>query len=587
MADARDDDAAEKQPEGAIEVDRLVAAPSTSSASGGALSAATMMADVLRPMADVGGTVMLRGSLEQALNIADILFVGRVLGPSYLAAAALGNAYANLASVPFQGVASAVYAACTDSIQRGAPSAAGEHLQRGLALLALAAAGTIAVLSVSGSVLVRLFGQEPELAETAGGFTDGLRYGMLPLSLCKGLSQFLWAQGVVWPALLVDAVSNALNLSLNALLVSVDGFLGAPLATSVSRCLQLALLVGYVVLWRPHTVRGTWSGWSLRTSLQRGPVAALWAASLTATAFCALEVWPAELSTLLAGHLDVPALDAHTVVLQTVLFLGLTLPSGLQAGVSERIPMLLERGDGAGARRTAVSAVCVCAIYNCIAGFVLLGMRGRVGAIFTNSTEVAAEVAAVATIAAAYQLIDGCAIVLRGILRAAGHGSIITAVSTVGWLCISLPVGGTLGVTKSWGLWGLWIGLLVGQAATALVFIGLYHAIDFTALAAAATDDADSVDGEEVGEECALVEVTADAGEEVRRAPGALTSAGSSELKTTDARANGAQVGSVLMASSRGGSGAALCRDGQKSGDFRRRAEVTRSWARPPVISAY
>ena len=75
-------------------------------------------------------------------------------------------------------------------------------------------------------------------------FCDSLVIGLLPLTVSTALSRFLGSQGVVWPSITVDIIANLLNLTLNAALISQDGFLGAPLATSAARVAQLSVIIG-------------------------------------------------------------------------------------------------------------------------------------------------------------------------------------------------------------------------------------------------------------------------------------------------------------------------------------------------------
>lgn len=423
--------------------------------------------------------VMSQGALNQLLNIADLFFVGRYLGPEYLAAAALGNAWINQLSALFMGVGLALEDACTASFRDGKAGALGLHLQRSVVLMGGASVLMMSAITATDGVLTKL-GQNVELSETASGFCDALLMGIIPLALSTACTRYLWAQGVIWPALAVDAISNVLNVSLNALLIEVDGFLGAPLATSVCRILQLVMLVGYMARWKPHASRGTWTGWAWKQAIKDKDMFSLLSACVICVARIGMETWPLEWSTLLAGHsLDVPSLDAHTVVLNTVLFCSYMVPTGMSVGAQARIPRLLAEGDARGAHRTALAAVLSSVLFSCAAGLVLVAVRGDMGDIFTTDAEVTGLVGEVATIAAIYQLLDGYQTSLAGVLRGVGYDWAPTVVLFLGWVVVGLPTAHTLAVGWGWGLNGLWVGLLAGVSAVALVFTAMWQSIDW------------------------------------------------------------------------------------------------------------
>lgn len=425
--------------------------------------------------------LMLSSGLGQLMSIADLFFVGRMLGPEYLAAAALGNAWANQLSALFLGVTVALEEACTSSWRGGHPSALGLHLQRALvAVLVVSVPLIVVALTATDTVLTRL-GLSVDLSERASGFNDALMLGIAPLALATACTRFLWSQGVIWPALLVDGVANALNVSLNALLINIDGFLGAPLATSVSRCAHLLLIATFLWRWSARGV-GTWTGWALRDAVREKEMGAFAVASLLGVFRVALETWPVEWSTLLAGGLDVPSLDAHVVLLNTVLFLRYTLPSGLGNAAAMRINALLGAGDVQGARRTSATTLCTAAAFNVLAGSVLLALGGRMGDVFTKSSEVTGRVGAVAATAAVFQAVDGYNAALSGVLRGVGHDKAISVAVFVGWSAVGLPTATTLARHWGWGLPGLWLGLLAGVATVSLLLTYLHSTVDWVSV---------------------------------------------------------------------------------------------------------
>ena len=538
-----------------------------------ALLGATAAGRELQALLPMATPVMVSACLNQLLNIVDLLFVGNFLGPEYLAAATLGNCWFNILSALFLGGASGIDQLCSVAVAEeargagaappklaGAPAGAaaeaegeGDTLlaggaapasaassaaaasaapaaeagapvallaQRGLLLMALSSLPLMVGLYHTEGFLVALGQQDTELSSTAAGFCDSLMLGLLPQALSTALTCYLSARGAVWPVIFVNLMANILNITLNTALIEVDGFLGAPLATSVARVAHLVMLCTYMAIRRssgvapapvpapagavadaappprhfsaaPDAVPASESGAALFCAPQpallhpRG-LAALGGAMAAGAATVALESWPLEVSNLVAGLIDVPSLDAHAVVLNVCVFISLGLPTGLAVAASARIPALLAAGDGAAAKRTALVAVLTTATFNLVLAFAMLAVRGAVGAIFTPSKEVAALCARAVLLAALFQVADGLQCVMGGVLRALGWGRAVTALLFACWAGVGLPVGGALAVGYGQGVTGLWAGLVLGVGAVALAFAALLHGVDWDAEAAKA-----------------------------------------------------------------------------------------------------
>lgn len=425
--------------------------------------------------------VMLQSTLGQLLNIVDLFFVGNVLGPQFLAAAALGNMVFGLLSALYMGAASAVDSACAEAYEKGHTAHVGILAQRGIFVMLIAAVAVMGGISQTRHVLILALGQARDLSVTASVFVSALTMGLVPYVLSIGLSRVLWAQGLVWAPILVDLISNVVNVSLNAMLIEVDGFLGAPLATSISRVLQLSLILFYLWRWQPHVINGTWRGWQLKAAL--GDFAGLM--SMAKAAFfgaleCAAESWPLELTNAVAGLINVPSIDAHTVVLNSCLFISLGLPLGMSVSSSARIPQLLEAGDAIGAQRTAIVAGVTTFVYNVICALLLIASRWNMGHIFTKDQEVTENCANVAGMAAIFTLFDGMQTVLAGILRGLGYRRIVTLLNFGGMGLLGLPLSFFFAIQGGYGLFGVWLGLVIGVITLTISYAAMLSTVDWT-----------------------------------------------------------------------------------------------------------
>lgn len=112
-------------------------------------------------------------------------------------------------------------------------------------------------------------GQGEELAINCQAFLRVLSFGGPGYIAFESVKKFLQCQGIMHASTMVLMVTSPINVGLNYVLVYKTslGFLGAPVATSITYWLSFALLVGYCKF-----VRGSecWGGWD-RRCLQRLP----------------------------------------------------------------------------------------------------------------------------------------------------------------------------------------------------------------------------------------------------------------------------------------------------------------------------
>lgn len=191
---------------------------------------------------------IVQSAAQQAMLVTDQLFVGH-LGTNSLAAAALGNTYSNIMWFFLLGASTAL-----DTI--GAQAfGGGQH--GALVLVAFTSSVVLSVMSFLLSVALcfgkqvaesPLFGQEEEVAHLVGEYCWGLVPGMWPLVLALVLMKYLQAQNIMMVPAIITVVAFLLNIGFNAALITVLGFKGAPIATSISRFCQFVLLAVAVML---------------------------------------------------------------------------------------------------------------------------------------------------------------------------------------------------------------------------------------------------------------------------------------------------------------------------------------------------
>jgi MATE family multidrug resistance protein len=78
-------------------------------------------------------------------------------------------------------------------------------------------------------------------------------------------------------------------------------------------------------------------------------------------------------------------------------------------------------------------------------------------------------------LAAAFQIFDGIQTVSTGALRGQGETRVPMLANLVGYWVLGLPLGLTLCFVLHWGIYGLWIGLLVALFIIAATLLARWH----------------------------------------------------------------------------------------------------------------
>ena len=210
-----------------------------------------------RVMLRIALPIVASNLLGVTMGMTDLGFIGRV-GREELAAAALGNTLFYLMHYPMLGVMTAVDTLLATAHGAKQLRAYGDWTQTGLVAVTALCVPVGATMMFVGPIL-RGIGQAPHLASLADAFCKQLVWGLPPYYWFQVLTKYLQAQHVLAPPVYVGLVSNGANVLLNWLLIFRlrRGFSGAPVATSLCRWVQLALLLAYLALWPAERRRET------------------------------------------------------------------------------------------------------------------------------------------------------------------------------------------------------------------------------------------------------------------------------------------------------------------------------------------
>jgi MATE family multidrug resistance protein len=405
------------------------------------------------------------------MGVVDTLMLASV-GPSAIAAAALGNTYIWGSLVIADGIVRGIDPIVSQAHGARDGDQAALALQRGI-VIAIAISIPLSVLWLYCRDFLLATGQSPELAALAHTYVQVQIPSIAGHTLYMALRCYLQSRGIMTPALWVVMIVNAVNIALAWMLIfghlgfPALGVLGAGIATSISRLFGAALLAA-LTLWL-RLYEGAWRPWS-RAAFAWAGLRRILALGLPIGLQVGLEVWAFSIATLMAGNLGVSQLAGHQVVLNMA-SLTFMVPLGIAIGASTRVGNLIGAGRGEQVQRAAWVAFGLGAGTMACFGAVMIGLRAQLPRLYTDDAQVIATCSFLLPIAAAFQIFDGTQVVGCGVLRGMGRTHAPALVTLFGYYALALPVAWWLGFERQLGLAGIWWGLCLGLVVVAMLLL--------------------------------------------------------------------------------------------------------------------
>ncbi|KAI8975040.1 mate-domain-containing protein [Mycotypha africana] len=394
--------------------------------------------------------------LQNSFQLASIFTLGH-LGSMELGASALASMFVNVSawSVAY-GTTTALDTLCSQCWTASKDKTIiGVYLQRAYLVLSLLFI-PIAFIWWSATPIMLKFNQDPDLAELAGLFLRYLLPGAPAYIAFEATKRYLQAQGIMQASTYCMLITAPVNFILNYSFVYPCqlGFIGAPLATSLSYWIMFGLLLLYT-----KYVAGYegWGGWSRQCLKDWWPFVKL--ASSGIVIICA--EWSAfEIASLAASYLGTIDLAAQSILI-TISSATYTVPLGISVAATNRVGNVLGSGDSIKARRATRSALLFAVAFGCLNSTFVLLFRTQLGKLFSSDQEVIDRVALVLPLFAVFQIADGLASVGGGVIRGMGRQSVAAWINLIAYYLVALPIGFLLTFHVGWNLLGLWTGLSI------------------------------------------------------------------------------------------------------------------------------
>ena len=314
-------------------------------------------------------------------------------------------------------------------------------------------------------------GIAPEIRPGAIAFLHGIRWGIpaFTLFLCM---RYL-SDGLHWtlPTMLLGFGGLLLLIPMGYVLTY--GLLGFPslgagglgIASAIMMWSQAIAFALYLRRARRFADLGLFAKFD---GPQWRPIRNLLATGLPIGITVAMEGGLFITTALLIGRLgDVPV-AAHQIAIN-VASLCFMIPLGLAEATTVRIGHAIGRGDRDALRRAAFAGYAIVLATQLLSGLVLLVANDHIVALYTRDATVAALAATLLLYAAAFQFPDGIQVLSAGALRGLRDTRVPMFLAAFAYWGLGMPLGAGLGLGLGWGPKGMWIGLIVGLSAAAVL----------------------------------------------------------------------------------------------------------------------
>ena len=437
----------------------------------------------LRALVGLAGPLVGANLLQMAVSAVDVIFVAR-LGTVELAAATLGVFLFNLLMYACIGLTTS--AAPLIAAELGARRHAVREVRRSfrMAMWVGAAACVVVILILAhGETVLRIAGQDPDVARRAGRFLDILLVAAIPGVAAGVMRTAAAALGRPGWAFIVTAL--ALGLGILGNWVLVFGHLGAPalglegsaIASVVSltaMALAYALILAFDPKLRRYRLWGRWwvTEWSrFRDIVRLGtPIMLTW-------------LFEGALfggAALLMGLIGVTEVAAHAVALN-IAAVAFQVPFGVAQAATIRVGMAYGAGDHAWIARAGRVALVVGIGFMGVSALAMwVAPRLFVSAYIDVDAPANAAVVTLAVhylaVAAVFQLVDGAQAVAAGVLRGLQDTRVPMLVALFGYWVVGFGVAAVLGFRTPLAGVGIWIGLAVGLLVVSVLLLWRWSA---------------------------------------------------------------------------------------------------------------
>ncbi|WP_424289768.1 MATE family efflux transporter [Eudoraea sp.] len=409
---------------------------------------------------------------------ADNIMVGQ-LGTAELAAVSLGNSFVFVAMSLGIGFSTAITPLVAEADGAGNKAAGKSSLKHGIVLCTLIGLALFGLIQLSKPIL-QYMQQPPEVVELSLPYLDLVAFSLVPLIMFQAFKQFSEGLSQTKYPMYATIVANVVNIILNYLLIFGSfgfpklGIVGAALGTLISRVIMLIML--WYLLKKKKKFHDYVTGFNFK-EIEKRVMRKIINLGFPSALQMFFEVAIFTAAIWLSGVLGKNPQAANQIALNLS---SMTFMFGMGLGVAAMIRVGNQKGlhNYTELKRIAESIFLLTLIIEIVFAVLFLVGRHWFPTIYLDMGDLANQMdnmeviglaAQLLLVAAFFQISDGLQVVILGALRGLQDVKIPTFITFIAYWIIGFPISYYLGLHTSLKSTGIWIGLLSGLTASAIM----------------------------------------------------------------------------------------------------------------------
>ena len=421
-----------------------------------------------------------------ATDLTDVAILGH-LGTDELAGSAFAGVVTTISSVVlWQGFGDALITLSSQAVGAGNPKLAGTWLQTSLLCCTVGSIPVCIIWWFAGDLLSFAPGVDEDVVHFAKLFARWSIIWLWPDACFGAFSQWLNGQQKVKPTIFINFIFVFVNAGLNYLLIfgieghfSGLGFIGSPIATSITKILRGLCLIYYCISVRSLHV-DCWGGWD-RSSISKIRLKRFFAQAIPAALVGLVEQAQFVFITIMISTIGEAELAAHSGMLNIFSLMSSAMYGLTDAGAST-VGLLLGAGRNDLAKSASYVLLKLMFVMAVFVAILFISTHSIIGRIFSNDYEVIELSSSLALILSISYCLLSITFACFGTLQGQGRPHIAAVSMFFGLWGLSVPCAYLFGIKESLGLVGVWWGLVVGYSVMTFVMCGFVMKSDWVKL---------------------------------------------------------------------------------------------------------
>jgi MATE family multidrug resistance protein len=430
----------------------------------------------LRAILSLGAPLVINNLAYAGITFADTVMAGHI-SANALAAVAVGSNALQLQSLIGAGMMMALAPLVAHDYGAGRDTAAGGYLRQAL-WIALAMCVLPLAVALFASRVYTAVGTAASIIPTATTYTHAVCFGVPAMFALQALTYTSEGLGRTRTIMLMTVMALPTNVLLNW--IFMFGHWGAPalgaVGAGVASAITMWLALGFMIL---LTTRPAFRRFALFARFDRPSAAELRTILRLGLPFTGSLVTEGSLfigATFMVSSLGATIVAAHQIALSYSL-LTYMIPAAFHSATTVRVGHMLGGGRLAEARRAGLTGIALCGGLMVVSAVVLIFAREPITRIYTDDDAVRGVAATLLLLAGLFQVSDGLQLGCSGALRGYQDARVPLAITVISYWGIGFTLAWLFGIARGGGAPGVWLGLIAGLTAAALLLGARFRVI--------------------------------------------------------------------------------------------------------------